>query len=250
MKKHLLTISILLVLSCNFVTNERVEVSIPTINQETENVWRVIQDIKFYDEDDYDITLPNGAVIDSLIDKSRKGKLLNMHYTLLKDFMKNEIYSESDYQKGFVKVERVKPLLNRMIDQISETDRNWNFKIFEKYRVILTLYGPGGNYDPDEGTITFYTTVDGEFKQYDNPANILIHEITHLGIEESLIRRFNVPQELKERIVDTFVYLNFHEILPEYEIHPVGDERIDSHLRTIEDLSDLADVVERFMKQD
>ena len=250
MKKLLLTISILLVLSCNFTSTERIEISIPTIDQETEYVWGVIRDIKFYDEYNYDISLPSGAIIDSLIDKSRKGKLLDKQFNLLKEFMKNEIYSESDYQKGYVKIEKERPLLNQMIDQIRETDRNWDFKIFEKYQVILTLYGPGGNYDQNQGSITFYTTKGGKFKQYDNPANILIHEITHLGLEESIISRFNVPHGLKERIVDTFVYLNFHELLSEYKIQPMGDERIDAQLKTIEDLSDLGDVVEDFMNQD
>jgi len=228
MKKLVFTIAILSLLSCNSESTERIEISIPTIDQETAYVWSVIQDIKFYDEHNYDISLPSGAIIDSLIDKSRKGKLLDKQFNLLKEFMKNEIYAEADYQKGYVKIEKERPLLNQMIDQITETDRKWDFKIFEKYQVILTLYGPGGNYDPNQGSITFYTTNDGKFKQYDNPANILIHEITHLGIEESIIRRFNVPHGLKERIVDTFVYLNFHELLSEYRIQPMGKHIINT----------------------
>lgn len=249
MDKPFLILLLVLMVSFNFRNPERIEVRIPTVDEETHYVWTIIQDIEFYDQYGYDISLPSGDVIDDLIDKSREGNLTPEEYSLLEAFMQKDVYSESDYQKGYEKIQNALPLVNRMIDYIGQGSRNWNFNIFEKYKVTLTLYGPGGSYNPDEGSILFYTTPKGKFKQYDNPSNILIHEITHLGIEESIIMKFNVPHGLKERIVDTFVYLNFHELLPEYRIQPMGDNRIDAKLHTSRDLENLADIVKRFMQK-
>ncbi len=248
MGKLSLLLVLCLTVSFNFQNHKRIEVHIPTVDEETSYLWTIIQDIEFYDQYGYDIGLPSGDVIDDLIHKSREGHLTSEHYGLLEAFMKKDVYSESDYKKGYEKIQNALPRVNRMIDYISQGDRGWNFNIFEKYRVTLTLYGPGGSYDPDQGSILFYTTPEGKFKQYDDPRAILIHEITHLGIEESIITEFNVPHGLKERIVDTFVYLNFHELLPEYRIQPMGDNRIDAELRTSSDLENLADIVERFIQ--
>ena len=120
--------------------------------------------------------------------------------------------------------------------------------MLKHYEVIFTLYGSGGSYDPQTGLITLFTTKEGKFKKYQNPANTIIHEIVHIGMEHSLVQKYNLAHGLKERIVDTFVFLMFGELLPEYTIQNMGDPGIDEHLRNKEDLKALNTILEKHMK--
>ena len=84
---------------------------------------------------------------------------------------------------------------------------------------------------------------------YKNPANTIIHEITHIGMEYSIVRKYNISHGLKERIVDTFVYLMFKEKLPEYKIQNMGDNKIDKYLNKKEDIDSLNTTVSKFMNK-
>ncbi|MEQ9300926.1 MAG: hypothetical protein RIF33_20295 [Cyclobacteriaceae bacterium] len=236
---------------CGFVQKPapRIEVVIPTANQEADYVWRTLQDMRFFDERGYDVSLPTGNLIETLKKKSLDNQLSQGDFKSLKKFIRDSVYSSSAYQSGYKKAEKGALQVENMLSKILESPRNWEFKVFSKYQVLLTLYGPGGSYDPDEGTVLLFTTADGQFKQYTDPANTLIHEITHIGMEASIMAPFDVPHGLKERIVDTFVHLNFQDQLPEYRIQQMGDERFGEYVRTREQLSELRSIVESFMRQ-
>ena len=53
----------------------RIDIIIPTVKQETEYVWRNIQDIEFFEKHNYDLVLPQAELIDSLKAKSRSNRL-------------------------------------------------------------------------------------------------------------------------------------------------------------------------------
>ncbi len=226
-----------------------IDLSIPTADQETDYMWRTIRDISFFDEFGYSLSLPEGEIIESLKKKSRENTLSDDDYRELLLFMKKKVYKKSDYDEGYKKVSTAIPLLESFLEEIKNTERNWDFKLFETYRVVLTLYGPGGSYNPDDGSILLYTTKNGDFKQYKNPANTIIHEITHIGMEESIILRYQLPHGVKERIVDTFVSLNFQSQLPDYRIQNMGNTEIDSLFSTKEDLYNLEEVIQSFLKK-
>ncbi len=231
----------------NFVgANQRIQVEIPSYQQEAEYVWQTIVDIDFFEQKNYSVGLPQGPLIDDLLQKSRNKQLNNDDFVALKLYMRDHVYNESDYLPGKQAIVSKLSLLNDMITQIIAQDRNWHFKTFPKYMVRLTLYGPGGSYNPDDGSILIFTTKKGGFKQYSDPANTIIHEVVHIGIEHSIVQNFNVPHGLKERIVDIFVLLNFEHILPKYKKQPMGDEQLDRLLVEKGDLRNLAKVIETF----
>lgn len=238
-----------MLISCYGRSQNRVVVNIPTADSESEYIWRTIQDIKFFEEKNYQVSLPQGSLIGDLKVKSKLGNLTNEDYERLKVFVQDSVYDEADYQKGYEKIENELELINRMIDKISQSNYNWNFKEFNTYQVNLTLYGPGGSYNPDEGSVLIFTTINGRFKNYDNPANTIIHEITHIGIEEAIVNKYDISHALKERIVDTFVFLNFGEYLPDFRIQDMGDKRTDLYLKTKEDLKNLDNFVKRITKE-
>lgn len=238
MKLNILILFLLLV-SCTGEAQNRIAVNIPSAKSETDYIWQTIQDINFFEENNYQINLPKGDLIDELKRKSKRNTLNDNDYKKLETFITDSVYDKADYLKGFTKIKNERSLINKMISDIDQLKLNWTFKTFNTYQINITLYGPGGSYNPDEGSILIFTTPDGQFKNYSNPANTIIHEITHIGIENSIINKFQLTHPLKERIVDTFVFLNFKEELPDYQIQDMGDYRIDQYLKTKDDLKDL-----------
>jgi len=249
MKINILALIILLI-SCDANTQNYIEVNIPTARLESEYVWRTIQDIKFFENNNYTISLPEGPLIEELLVKSKNNKLSKEDYKRLEVYIKDSIYNKSDYKKGYDKISGELVLIHQMINEINDLNLRWNYKEFNNYQINLTLYGPGGSYNPDNGSILIYTTPEGRFKNYENPINIIIHEIIHIGIEKSIINKYEIPHTLKERIVDTFVFLCFRQYLPDYRMQNMGDNRIDNYLKTKEDLMDLHEFVELIMKED
>lgn len=227
----------------------RIQINIPTVEAETEYVWRTLRDIQFFEENNYQIGLPKGELIDSLIKKIKSGTLADGDYNELLAYMKERVYDKGDYLKGYAKIEEQQALVNQMISNITQAQFNWRFDQFDTYQVNLTLYGPGGSYDPSNGSLVIYTTTNGQFKGYSNPANTIIHEVVHMGIENSIVGAFNVPHPLKERIVDTIVSLNFKHLLPDYRIQNMGDTRIDAYLKKVEDIKNLDSHVQHIMNQ-
>ena len=229
-------------LGCESQTSvSRIEIVEPNIEQEATSIWRTINDITFFENQGYTINLPKHSLIDSLITKSKNGTFGNEDFAAIYTFVETKVFNKKNYDLAIQKVTNQTKLINNLIYEIdsSKSEWDWKFNMFDKYQIIFTLYGTGGSYDPDVGTITLLTNKEGGFMNYKNPANTIIHEITHMGMEHSIIRKYNLAHGLKERIVDTFVYLMFKEKLPEYKIQDMGDNKIDKYLNKKEDINSL-----------
>ncbi|MEO0340602.1 MAG: DUF6265 family protein, partial [Bacteroidota bacterium] len=192
----------------------RFKVNIPDAELEAERIWRHIIDIAFFEQYNYSVNLPKGVLIDQLKNKSRQKQLNDNDLEALKEYMRDSIYNFADYQKGYQKIIQQASKVDQMLQVLIDQNYAWGFKVFPLYQVNLTLYGPGGSYDPDLGAIEIFTTIEGNFKGYSEPENTLIHEAVHLGIQASIIDEYNVPHPLKERIVDQFVFQFFKDQLP------------------------------------
>jgi hypothetical protein len=242
-------ISIAFILSCE--TKEvasRIEIVPITIDQEATSIWRTINDIAFFEEQGYTINLPKDAQIDSLIVKSKKREFGNDDFATIHQLLETKFFDKTDYEKAIEKVNEQQKLISSLVHQIDSEKENWDweFNTFEKYKIIFTLYGTGGSYDPDQGTITLLTNREGGFMNYKNPANTIIHEITHMGMEYSIVQKYKLSHGNKERLVDTFVSLMFTERLPTYKIQNMGDAKIDDYLTKKEDLIQLNSIVPKF----
>lgn len=231
--------------------NARIDVVQPTVEQEATSIWRTINDIAFLEKQGYIIHLPKDSIIDALIAKSKKGTFGNEDYPVIYTLVETKIFDPKNYEQAIQKVEDQIELMNRLVNEIDakQKDWDWAFKMFDKYKVVFTLYGTGGSYDPDEGTITLWTNADGKFMNYEKPANTIIHEISHMGMEYSIVQKHNLAHGLKERLVDTFVYLMFKKELPEYRIQNMGDPRIDEYLKKEKDIGSLNAILSEFMSR-
>lgn len=226
-------------------SEELLIIDLPTIEQEATSIWRTINDINFFESQGYTINLPEHELIDSLIQKSKNGGFGNDDYSSIYAMLEAGVYRAEDYEKALEKITDQQELLNALIQKLAnaKNEWKWDFKLYESYEVVLTLYGTGGGYDPETGRITLLTKPEGSFMKYQNPANTLIHEIVHLGIEQSIIQAYGVEHVLKEKIVDSMVYILFHESLPAYKIQNMGATEIDELLKEEADLNQLASLV-------
>lgn len=242
----------LVLLSCNTAkipVEDRLQISIPSLEEETEYVWRTIIDTKFFEEHNYTVSLPDDPFIEELKERSKVNQLSDQDYEDLKTLMREKVYKTEDYQAGYDQIIAQKDLLNTMLQTIDGVQKDWAFKRYDQYAINLTLYGPGGSYDPDAGSVLIFTTVDGKFKLYDNPANTIIHEIWHIGTEASIMQAMQVPHPVKERIIDRLVLIHHEELLPDYRMQGFGDARLDSYLQDAADVQVLDAVVQQFLDE-
>ena len=228
----------------------RISFPVPTIEQEATSIWRTINDIKFFEQQGYKVYLPKIPEIDSLIAKSKVGQFGNQDYSRIYNLVETQLFSEKSYTKAIKKVKDQETLINTLIASLDNTKDqwNWNFKSFDQYKIVFTLYGTGGSYDPDRGVITLFTNEEGKFMNYQSPANTIIHEIVHMGIEYEIVQKLRLSHGLKERVVDTIVYLLFKEKLPEYRIQNMGNAKINEVLKTKADISSLPQILKNLSK--
>ena len=116
------------------------------------------------------------------------------HY---RDIFLNEIYNESDLKKlDNTIVNSVIPKMQMAIDgKIKPLANKWGIKLPEQLDIVCA-YGRGGSYYLDTPPYIL-------FRVSDYPADWPLYGMfVHILIEEPIIIKHNVPQDLKERIVD------------------------------------------------
>lgn len=229
----------------------RIEIIQPTVQQEATSIWRTINDYAFLEKQGYTINLPNDSLIDSLVIKSKNGTFGDNEFSAIYTLLESKLFNPNEYQEAKQKVENELDLLNDFLEEI-DIDKNqwdWKFNMFDKYKVVFTLYGTGGSYDADQGIVTLMTNEKGDFIRYKNPAYTIIHEISHIGMEYSIVQKHKLNHGLKERLIDTFVYLMFKDRLSKYKIQDMGDVSIDKYLNKKKDIESLNSIITEFVKE-
>lgn len=166
------------------------------------------------------------------------------HQEALWRHITDQAYDPQSYGRAEQQVLRAIPVVEGMIQTLLAAPRDWDFKQYPNHTVTLTLYGPGGGYDPEEGSITLWTTPKGGFKLADHAATVLLHELVHLGIEASLVQEYNLSHRDKEYLVDAIIYFHFRQILPDYQFQPMGPSLLEEHITSVEDLARLGAVLQ------
>ncbi|MEM6274929.1 MAG: hypothetical protein AAF735_06780 [Myxococcota bacterium] len=108
----------------------------------------------------------------------------------------------------------------------------------------MTLYGSGGSFDPNTGTIVLFTTREGSFKG-GGGVHTIVHEMMHLAVETGLVQRFGLSHWEKERLVDLLVQREFPSVRPDYTPQSQGDRRIDTVVKRSR-LDELSKSLERY----
>lgn len=128
-------------------------------------------------------------------------KLSNAQIKYYHDIFISEIYNQSDLTKRDHDLNTAVQMLQNMIEtKIKPLLPARNAKM-PKILTIECEYGRGAGYESgDNATILFRMSGD---KRNDYGIYLLLsHEFVHILIEEQIIQKYNVPHDLKERIVD------------------------------------------------
>lgn len=232
-------LAIFLLLSPVVGAQNRISLRVPTAAEEAAYIFNNLRDLAFFEKHGYQVSFPQMEVMDSLFAKARAQRLTSADSLLLEKEMREHAYRKADYAAAVKKIESRLPLVEALVKKLRRAKRNWKFRHYDTYTVRLTLYGPGGSYHPQDSSITLFTTPEGKFKQYDDPANTLIHEIVHLGVESSWVQLFELSHPDKEMLVDKIVFLRFQKFLPDYRIQHLGDSRIEGYLVRKSDIGNL-----------
>lgn len=205
--------------------------------EEYEYLKRIISNMPFYLEHGYTVGLPD-------LDELKSEQVIKDEKRMYPIFLEKE-YNKSYFAEGVKKIKEKLSVIENCLPKLAEPSKRWGFKLFDKYLVLLTKYGPGGSYDSQTGKITMLTRKDGTFKQED-PEQTVIHEIIHMGIEECVVGVFKLSHSEKERLVDLLVKKTFGDVFPNYKLQSMGETKIDPYI-TDESINNLPPDIKKYV---
>ena len=195
-------------------------IHINTLEEEFYRILETIRDIPFFLENYGEIIgrLPkdeNGnepkfieklkdLILNKKVDPNKmnftefESDMQNYYYHDVLNSLKNNIEMNLKKYQDIVDVDKIFKTLNQ----------NWGFKIFDNYKVILTYYGSGGSYHYKTGEIIIRHKREVKKPYF----YTIFHEAIHIGIEENIIRKYNLSQQQKESVVDAMC----SKYLPDY----------------------------------
>lgn len=214
------------------LTVPEVVVETPTAEDAFSYLWYVLTRMPFYNQNGYQVDLPNHPEFVALAANGVDAKTDRSHYL---ELFVNEVYDADEYAAGLAAVHKETHTVRAAFPVFERVEKKWGFVVHQSYLIRLTLYGPGGSYDPATGMVILKTTPLGTFNR-PNPSHTIVHEMVHMGVQH-LVDQFKLTHGEKERLVDLFCILMFAEILPGYQGQSIGDRALDPYVtkQAIED---------------
>ena len=191
-----------------------------------DHLIQVLRQMPFYRENGYDVALPDHPTFQRL---AAPGATLPTDLAALRETFARSVYDPTGFDAAMNALAGIQPTLERVLKRFRSLEQAWSFRLYPRYEVVLTLYGPGGSYDPDTGRITLFTRPDGTFKGGGGPHTI-VHEMVHLGIEASIVVRYSLLHWEKERVVDQLCLQKLGDILDGYRLQSSGNAQLDPFL--------------------
>ena len=172
---------------------------------DTESAWqRIIRAHERYHTNlknykySYEMFIPNDDRIREMFEQPKLTEQQIQHYH---DIFVNEIYKLSDLTHKDADINSAIQMFQNMIEtKIKPLLPAWNAKM-PKTLTIECEYGRGAGYKSGNNATIMFRMSNDNRKDY-GIYLLLMHEFVHILIEEQIIGKYNVPQDLKERIVD------------------------------------------------
>jgi len=188
-------------------------------------------------ENNYKVALPSNEKFACFYDHSHVLSLEQKEQ--LKNIFYGEIYDITQYED---KISSYRKIESKIIEALEELKKLPYFSIKQKYDMILSLYGPGGSYlydsfkgfvfvrisSKDEKTITMVGKISNQRSVIRDVVQTSIHEIVHIGIEESIVKKFDLTHFEKERIVDLICLLYLK--IPGYVMQKIENPCLDNFI--------------------
>lgn len=162
-----------------------------------------------------------------------------------KGIFKKDVYDPNFFENGLKTVNKDIEFVEKAIKKMEKWG-NWGFKLFPKYEVKLTAYGPGGSYDFNHGNIIMKTKESGTFGRASY--HTIVHEIIHIGIEESIVKKFALTHVEKEGLVDAICVNCFGDLLIDYRVQDRGDKKV-FHLVSKDNIMELPKMIKEYKEK-
>ena len=191
-----------------------------------EDVWNQIiethteyhQGLKYFGYG-YSMFVPNDPRLHEMFEIEHLTDEQTKHYH---DIVVNEIYNINDLNKfDDMILNQVIPMVSRGVEKLKPMLKSWGATLPDELE-IMCHYGRGGAYwysEPnsnDPNRIVFRCT--NFHGNHFGMAQLFMHELIHILIELPIIKKYHVPQDLKERIVDIIGFEFFGKpVQPPYE---------------------------------
>lgn len=199
--------------------------------------------LSWFKQNGYTIPLPQHKAFDTLY---IQGKVARDEEELLRAVFYNEVYTVESFKNGLQSISQFQDTIKLVLGRLYTLHQNWGFTLLPAYEVILTLYGPGGNYWPDKGYVIIRVNENGSFNN--KPVlDSIIHELVHIGIEKTIVTKFNLSHWEKERLVDLICSLYLKDLLPNYKMQKIENTKIDVFVNQAVIENNLPEVVEKFI---
>ena len=113
----------------------------------------------------------------------------------------NEIHNPKFLTKQDENIKKAIPTFQKIIDtSIKPLLGAWNATMPETLTILCT-YGFGASYGTGKNARITLRVSNAKRKDF-GICQLMLHEFVHILIEEQIIQKYKVPQDLKERIVD------------------------------------------------
>lgn len=117
------------------------------------------------------------------------------------DVFINEIHNPMLLAKQDENIKKAIPTFQQIIEtRIKPLLSAWNAKMPETLTILCT-YGFGASYSVGKNARITLRVSNAKRKDF-GICQLMLHEFVHILIEEQIIQKYKVPQDLKERIVD------------------------------------------------
>lgn len=150
------------------------------VEQEVQRVRHSVDELPWFREQGYRVTLPNGVA---------EGSTSEEIVCAIKDE-----YSATDYAQCASTTMKEWPTVSIGFKDIQKEP---SFHLEDEYSVVLTKYGVGGSYNPALNQVIVKVSP----RSKGGTAGIIAHEIVHMTIQY-LIDEYQVRHWRKERLVD------------------------------------------------
>jgi len=181
---------------------------------EIRRVLNTLKDTLFFDKNGYTPKLPSNPAFEVLKQHARQKRLTAEEFKIA-EIITGEAYDsqKEKYDNTCKKVEEYTEEVWRLFKSLPLREyEGWGFKVFPEYIIVPTLYGIGGSYNHEKGMVFTQLTEDPERNR-----SRTLHEMVHVGIEEAVVKKYNLDQNTKEYIVDRFMIDHFGDIFPHYQ---------------------------------
>ncbi len=175
--------------------------------------------------------------------------LLEKKAELLRKIFYEEVYDASKFDATLEILRQTEDVVKQALKKLAILEKNWGFKIKKRYDIVLTVYGTGGEYrweDPAVGTVLVKADTRKTVRGY---TKTILHEMVHIGIQETIVNKYNLSHWETERLVDLICSTYLKDLLPEYGMQKSADTKIDEFISEEAIVKNLPAAIERFVAQ-